>query len=273
MTEEFREIFDRIGRDHAAGLAENPAETDPRLRDVPGAALSLEQFSEIAFREGTLSDSILDGTGRTALISCMKRAVGGQAADAVSRDSAGMLFRLAFAFGAVGLVVNTLRAAISEIRRLEEIAGGTGEPRGKDGGDLLARYPFLDDSRERKLLEQYTARLKRTRDSRKRAEIENDLEQLRALLAQKEQEKTEFLNKLRLISDRAVEAQAEFEAPGFVDEAAAALETPEEAPPPMEEPPPDTGDSHDPDRPEDRQPEDSAGADAPSGTGTEQTGP
>ena len=322
VTESFQQTFDHIGRRHAASLAGNQEQSlpreeavsqaeaergteskvspagqeplarkgkgEPRLRNLPNTMIPLQQFSETAFQRGTLSASILAGTGKMMLVSCMKRTIGqsgpkriqqqsifdtgSQTRNIPNRDPDQMLFNRSFAGGAVGLVVDTIRDARRVVQSMEDMARGTGELYSKDTGTLRAMYPFLDDSRERQLLEQYTSQLEQTSDGRERAVLQNGLVHVRSLLTKKRQMKVEFINKLRLISDRAIEAQAEFEAPGFVDEVAAALETPEEAPPPMEEPPPDTGDSHDPDRPEDRQPEYSPGAEAPSGAEPVETG-
>ncbi len=325
VTENFQQTFDRIGRSHAASLSGGLEQTrsaeetvpqtqteaesrtgsegfppgqeplsrkgkgEPRLRNLPNTMIPLQQFSETAFQRGTLSASILAGTGKMMLVSCMKRTIGqsgpkrlqqqslfdtgSQTRNIPNRDPDQMLFNRTFAGGAVGLVVDTIRDARRVVQSMEDMARGTGELHSEDTGTLRAMYPFLDDSRERQLLEQYTAQLEQTSDGRERAVLQNGLVHVRSLLTKKHQMKVEFINKLRLISDRAIEAQAECEAPGFVEEAAAALETPEEAPPPMEEPPPDAGDRNDPDRPEDRQPEDSAGADASAGAEAEETGP
>ena len=322
VTENFQQTFDQIGRRHAASLDGNQeqgwpqAETmpqteaergvgseafpagqeplagkgkgEPRLRNLPNTMIPLQQFSETAFQRGTLSASILAGTGKMMLVSCMKRTIGqsgpkriqqqtlfdtgSQTRNVPNRDPDQMLFNRSFAGGAVGLVVDTIRDARRVVQSMEDMARGTGELHSADTGTLRAMYPFLDDSKERQLLEQYTAQLEQTADGRERAVLQNGLVHVRSLLTKKRQMKVEFINKLRLISDRAIEAQAEFEAPGFVEEVAAALETPEEALPLGEEPPPETGDSNDPDRPEDRHSEDRTGAEAPSESEPEETG-
>ena len=316
VTENFQQTFDQIGRRHAASLAGNQEQAwpqaeaergteteafpagqeplarkgkgEPRLRNLPNTMIPLQQFSETAFQRGTLSASILAGTGKMMLVSCMKRTIGqsgpkriqqqsifdtgSQTRNVPNRDPDQMLFNRSFAGGAVGLVVDTIRDARRVVQSMEDMARGTGELHSEDTGTLRAMYPFLDDSRERQLLEQYSAQLEQTADGRERAVLQNGLVHGRSLLTKKRQMKVEFINKLRLISDRAIEAQAEFEAPGFVDEIAEALVTPEEIPFPVDEPPPDTGERHDSDRPEDRQPEDSAGAEAPSGTEPEEAG-
>ena len=292
-TEDRAEPRDRQARPAGGDQTERQG-----LRNYPNTMIPLQRFSETAFQRGSLSASILAGTGKMMLVSCLKRTIGqsgpkrlqqqslfdtgSQTRNIPNRDPDQMVFNRSFAGGAVGLVVDTLRDARRVVQSMEEMARGTGELKSSESGTLRAMYPFLDDSRERELVAQYEAQLSRAADERERAVLQNALVRTRALWNKKKQMKTEFINKLRLISDRATEAQAEFEAPGFVDEIAAAMTESEEAAAPLEEPPeepssppeppPDTGDSHDPDRPEDRQPEDGVGAEAPSGTETEAAG-
>ena len=331
VSESFQQTFDRIGRSHGAELAaQEPAaqteqgteqqqaepqsrgtrtpgqERPENLRTMPNTMIPLQQFSETAFQRGSLSASILAGTGKMMLVSCMKRTIGqsgpkrlqqqtvfdtgSQTRNIPHRDPDQMVFNRTFAGGAVGLVVDTIRDARRVVQSMEEMAMGTGELKGSESGTLRAMYPFLDDSEERRLAAQYEAQLAQSTDEREQAVLQNALVRTRALWNKKKQMKVEFINKLRLISDRATEALEEFEAPGFVDELTAALNEPEEAPPPMEEPPPeeeppfpedelfteeppDTGESHDPDRSEDRQPEDINGADESPGTEAGETGP
>lgn len=323
VSESFQQTFDRIGQAHGAELTggseqtatrtENRAETESRpeterqarssaretnasgqeqtdtRRSLPNTMIPLQRFSETAFQRGSLSASILAGTGKMMLVSCLKRTIGqsgpkrlqqqslfdtgSQTRNVPNRDPDQMVFNRSFAQGAVGLVVDTIRDARRVVQSMEDMARGTGEMKGADSGTLRAMYPFLDDSRERQLAAQYEAQLAQTTDEREQAVLQNALVRTRGLWNKKKQMKVEFINKLRLISDRAAEAQAEFEAPGFVDEIMTALIEPEEAPPPMEEPPPDeTGDSYGPDWSEDRQPENGPGTEAPSGTEAEDAG-
>ena len=319
VSESFQQTFDRIGQAHAAELTgqseqaedrtgtENQPETEGQTessaretgasgqdqtdtrRGPPNTMIPLQRFSETAFQRGSLSASILAGTGKMMLVSCLKRTVGqsgpkriqqqsifetgSQIRNVPNRDPDQMVFNRTFAEGAVGLVVDTIRDARRVVQSMEDMARGTGEMKDSDSGTLRAMYPFLDDSRERQLAAQYEAQLAQTTDERERAVLQNALVRTRGLWNKKKQMKVEFINKLRLISDRAIEAQAEFESPDFMDEITAALTEPEEVSPPMEEPPPDdTGDNHDPNRPEDRQPEDLTGTEALSGTETESDG-
>ena len=311
VTENFQQTFDRIGRAHGAELSGASEETESRTeegagpagrspltpwpdeempRSLPNTEIPLQKFSETAFQRGNLSASILGGTGKMMLVSCLKRTIGqsgpkrlqqqslfdtgSQRRNVPNRDPDQMVFNRSFAQGAVGLVVDTIRDARRVVQSMEDMARGTGELHGDtESGTLRAMYPFLDDSRERQLVEQYEAQLARSEDGRERAVLQNALVRTRALLDKKHQMKVEFINKLRLISDRATEALEEFEAPGFADEIAAALTEPEEeAPPPEDVPPPDTGEGNDPDRPEDEQQDEGAGEQEPSGAGPGEAG-
>ena len=311
VTESFQQTFDRIGQAHAAELSEASGETvsraeggaesaarelrapggggQERLRALPNTAIPLQRFSETAFQRGNLSASILGGTGKMMLLSCLKRTVGQSAPKRIqqktlfdtgsqrrnipNRDPDQMVFNRSFSKSAVALVVDTIRDARRVVQSMEDIARGTGEMKGSiESGAMRAMYPFLNSEQERLLIIQYEQQLSQTEDGRERAVLQNALVRTRALLEKKEQMKTEFINKLRLISDRAAEALEEFEAPGFADEIAEALSEPEEEYPPAEEPPPDTGDDHDPDRSEDEQPEDRPGPGEPSGPGEGETG-
>ena len=309
VTESFQQTFDRIGQSHAAKLGGSPEEEQTRSeepspagrlrppgqarteegtarqRTLPNTEIPLQQFSETAFQRGSLSASILGGTGKMMLVSCLKRTIGqsgpkriqqqsvfdtgSQRRNIPNRDPDQMVFNRTFAQGAVSLVVDTVRDARRVVQSMEDMAAGTGELQASDAGTLRAMYPFLDDSRERGLLEQYTAQLARTEDGRERAVLQNGLVHTRSLLVKKHQMKTEFINKLRLISDRATEALEEFEAPGFIEELAAALSGPEELLPPPEDEPPETGEDDDPNRPDDRRPEADIGTNGPPGAGPE----
>ena len=106
VTENFQQTFDRIGRSHARALVggftpEEPEEktgreTGEKQREKTGAeaggnaggrekeqhlrtgntATALTRFSDIAFQRGTMSASVLNGTGKMMLVSCLKRTVG-----------------------------------------------------------------------------------------------------------------------------------------------------------------------------------------------------
>lgn len=211
---------------------------EPEARDQD----MVRRFSETAFQRGALSGAVLQGTGRMMLFSCLKKTVGqsqpvkeqqrklfGTASQLRNIPGAGtgqVMFNRGFTDSAVGLVVDTLRDARRAVADLQDLLqGGLSETEaGSYGADTLRRmYPFLDDSRERELLTQYCAQLDglETSDSGEKGVLQNAISRTRALINKKTQMKTEFINKLRLIADRATEALTEFEEPGF----AAALDT------------------------------------------------
>ena len=284
VTEQFQMTFDRIGRQHAAALAEESGSGFSREeqeeadfaqsgrtpqqdltagrrsgRTLPGSGIPMELFSQTAFQRGTLSGAVLEGTGKMMLISCLKRAVGqsgprqmrqetlfdtgSQRRNIPGHDPDMVQFNRGVAQSAVGVVVDTLRDARRIVQSMEALARGSGELEADAGGATLRiMYPFLDDSRERMLAEQYRDRLSETRDPRETPILQNALVHVGALIQRKAQMKNEFVNKLRLISDRAAETLAELEAPEALEEIAAALLEPEEPwpePPEGEEPPDD----------------------------------
>lgn len=271
VTEGFQQTFDRIGRRRAAQLAAaepesrrsgdaappvpdgrrddsgRPAQHHPELPQTP-----IRTFSETAFQRGTLAASVLQGTGRMMLATCLRRAVGqpeplqqrqtlfggGSQVRAVPGswpDQA--VFHRGFAESAVGLVVDVLADARAVVDSMAGLARGEGPVTDRDGAAALRRvYPFLDDGRERMLLEQYRAQLAATADEREKPVLQNAIAHTDALIVRKAQMKAEFINRLRQISDRAQEALEELESPETLEYLTAALR-PEEAPPP--EPPPD----------------------------------
>lgn len=211
---------------------------EPRAQDQD----MVHRFSETAFQRGAMSGAVLRGTGRMMLFSCLKKTVGqsqpvkeqqrklfGTASQLRSVPNAGtgqVMFNRGFTDSAVGLVVDTLRDARRTVTDLQELLqGGLSQTEaGSYGADTLMRmYPFLDDSRERELLAQYRAQLDglEAAGSGEKGILQNAISRTRALIDKKSQMKNEFINKLRLIADRATEALAEFEEPGF----AAALDT------------------------------------------------
>ena len=234
---------------------QKPAQVQPEL------AAPLQTFSETAFQRGKLSASVLRGTGKMMLVSCLRRTVGqsdlerleeqdrfmsgAQKRNVPGHSPDSVLFTRGVAQSAVGLVVDTLRDARRLVQSLEALANGAGEVRGGvEGSTLRAMYPFLDDSRERALLAEYSGRLRASTDPDEHAVLQNALVHTHALMEKKAQMKTEFINKLRLVSDRAAETLAELEAPGAAEEIAAAVLAPEEdeSPPPI--PPEDDGEDN-----------------------------
>lgn len=224
---------DRADSASARSFYEEPEDRDQDM---------VRRFSETAFQRGTLSGAVLQGSGRMMLFSCLKKTVGqsqpvkeqqrklfGTASQLHNIPGAGtgkVMFNRGFTDSAVGLVVDALRDARRTVTDLQDLLqGGLSQTEaGSYGADTLRRmYPFLDDSRERELLAQYQAQLDGLEGAGggDRGVLQNAVSRTRALIGKKAQMKTEFINKLRLVADRATEALTEFEEPGFT----AALDT------------------------------------------------
>lgn len=197
ITESFQQTFDAMGQRHAEQLAGEsregakterggaPPQPDPASarsfyeRSAPDDQDMILRFSETAFQRGTLSGAVLRGTGQMMLFSCLKKTVGQSQPDkwqqrklfeksAVRRNTSGhapdsVQFNRGFTDSAVGLVVDTLRDARRTVEDLRDLALGKSEMgTGAGASTLLTMYPFLDDSRERELLEQYRSQLRET---------------------------------------------------------------------------------------------------------------
>lgn len=275
VTESFQQTFDAMGRRHAEELTggrpegqaageqaqqpegrETPDPTSARAfyeRPQPEDQDMIRRFSETAFQRGTLSGAVLEGTGQMMLFSCLKKTVGQSQPDkwqqrklfekaSPMRNVPGhspdkVVFNRGFTHSAVGLVVDTLRDARRTVEDMQDLALGRSEM-GQDGADTLrTMYPFLDDSREQELLEQYRRQLREAGDGREKAALQNAAARMEALIAKKAQMKQEFINKLRFLSDRATEALAAFTEPGFAGALDQALREAVGA----EEPPPEDG--------------------------------
>ena len=265
VTESFQQTFDAMGRRHASQLGpeERPQQPSPEgeaargQEEIPDPTSArsfyerdrsenqdlLRRFSETAFQRGTLSGAVLQGTGQMMLFSCLKKTVGQSQPDKWQQRK---LFEKASPIrnvpghstdSAVGLVVDTLRDARRTVEDLRDLALGKSEM-GQAGADTLrTMYPFLDDSRERELLDQYRQQLRGTGNPQETAALQNAIARMEALIGKKAQMKQEFINKLRFLSDRATEALEVFEAPGFSVSLDQALREATGA----EEPPPEEG--------------------------------
>lgn len=252
LSESFRTVFERRGLLYTAG-AERQLQTgsgffEREAKSSPAGVL--RRFSQIAFQNGALSAAILEGSGKLMLVSCLKGAlvwntsepdetrtlfdVGSQRRNVPGRDPDQMLFNRGVAGSAVGIVVDALRDAHRVVQSMREMAEGTGELKAAEGGvTLRTLYPFLEDARERELLERYAARLKDCDDVQERPVLQNALVHTRAALDKKAQMREEFTSKLRVLSSQAEEALTEFEAPRFAGQIIAALllgEPPDEPP-------------------------------------------
>jgi hypothetical protein len=292
VTENFQQTFDRIGRSHARALVggflpEEEEEKDERgdqpregrdeggakeLQDAEdrekrlrtgNASNALTRFSDIAFQRGAMSASVLNGTGKMMLVSCLKRTVGesgpkrtqeqdlletgSQIRNIPGRSPDRMVFNRGFARGALGIVVDTVRDARRVVDSMADMAAGTGELEAGDSGALRTMYPFLDISRDLALEAEYREKLAACTDPAEKPILQNALVTVLSLKAKKAQMKNEFINKLRFISDRATETLAELEAPGALEEIQASV-----------------WGGREPDLPEN--PEEGAGDDAPDGS-------
>ena len=276
VTESFQQTFDAMGRRHAAQLAgqqqEQAAEghggqqqagqmPDPTSargfyeRSSPDDQDMIRRFSETAFQRGTLSGAVLQGTGQMMLFSCLKKTVGQSQPDkwqqrklfekaSPMRNVPGhspdkVVFNRGFTDSAVGLVVDALRGARRTVEDMRDLAMGRSEM-GEHGADTLrTMYPFLDDSRERHLLEQYREQLRGAGEAGEKAALQTAIARMEALVEKKAQMRMEFTNRLSFIADRATEALEVFSEPGFAGELDRALRQAVGA----EEPPDDgTGD-------------------------------
>lgn len=280
VTENFQQTFDAMGRRHAAQMqgetqenaggeqtGREPAaglgDTSSRAfyeRSSPEDQDMLRRFSENAFQRGTLSGAVLQGSGKMMLFSCLKKTIGQSQPtrwqqqklfekSSPIRNVPGhspdkVVFNRGFTDSAVGLVVDTLRDARRTVEDMQGLVQGSlsQTEAGDYGADTLrTMYPFLDDSRERELLEQYRSQLKQTEDPREKAALQSAIARMEALVGKKAQMKQEFINKLRFLSDRATEALTVFSQPGFSAELDQALREATGA----EEPPPDQGEGGD----------------------------
>ena len=252
VTENFQQTFDAMGRRHAAQLAggqreqaageqggqqqvgQMPDSTSARdfyERSRPDDQDMIRRFSETAFQRGTLSGAVLQGTGQMMLFSCLKKTVGQSQPDkwqqrklfekaSPMRNVPGhspdrVVFNRGFTDSAVGLVVDTLRGARRTVEDMRDLALGRSEM-GEHGADTLrTMYPFLDDSRERKLLEQYREQLRGAGESGEKAALQTAVARMEALVDKKAQMRLEFANKLSFLADRATEALEVFSEPGF----------------------------------------------------------
>ncbi len=195
---------------------------------------ALTRFSDTAFQRGAMSASVLNGTGKMMLISCLKRTVGqsgpkriqqqdllqtgSQVRNIPGRSPDQMVFNRSFAKGALGIVVDTIRDARRVVDSMADMAQGVGELSYGEGETMRTMYPFLDISRDLATEKEYRDKLASCTDPREKPVLQNALVQVLSLKAKKTQMRNEFINKLRFLSDRATETLSELEAPGVLDE-------------------------------------------------------
>lgn len=256
VTEEFRFAFDRSGQRGAqaeeqrstgplvsglstagfssAGEERTEDARRPADRPAPGTQTPMRQFAQAAFQRGNMAGAVLQGTGKLMLISCLRRAAGqSQPAKEQQRtlfdtgaktknvpgsDPDKVVYNRGFVNSAVGLVVDALQDARQTVEVMTGLVQGRKGVGPCEGADTLRTvYPFLDDSREQGLLEQYWQSLQTAQTAEEKALLHSAIVRTRALVEKKAQMKQEFIQKLRCLSDRANEALAEFQAPDFVD--------------------------------------------------------
>lgn len=213
----------------------------------------IRRFSETAFQRGTLSAAVMGGTGKMMLVSCLRRTVGqsqpvreqqrrlfeggSQQRVIPGHGPDNVVFNRGFADSAVGLVVDTLADARQMVESMADLAAGKSDMGSAGGAQTLRKmYPFLDDSRERSLLEQYGARLRESTDAGERHLLQNACVRAQAIISKKNQMRNEFISKLRFIADRATEALTLFETPGFIDELVEAVSQTDDTPVPPDDP-------------------------------------
>ena len=276
VTESFQQSFDRIGLKRARAAAdrsqsekpeaapEQAADRQPEKRSGPqkaasrdrredaaqgpgvaGSADALTRFSEIAFRRGAMSASVLNGTGKMMLVSCLRRTAAEAGPQRMQRQELlrtgsqtwaipghgpdQIVFNRGFVNSALGIVTDTLRDARAAVDSMAEVAREGVSGAQPEYSAMFKLYPFLDDSRDAALEAEYREKLAACADEREKPVLQNALVQTRALRAKKAQMKNEFISKLRFLSARAEETRAELEAPGILDELTAAAFGGEEA--------------------------------------------
>ncbi|MBO4913896.1 MAG: hypothetical protein J5449_01705 [Oscillospiraceae bacterium] len=273
VSDMFQRSFDALGRENSArfesrgygepaevpdkpGTGENTAERDSGRRPLPGSKsegmylrgfpagpVPLRRFSDVAFRHGNLAGSILQGTGKMMLVSCLRRTINPRRPEKhdffqdnvnqirlTGHDPDSMVFTRDLVRGAVSIVVDTLH----ESRRTVEMLSETVERGEKGSKQLFAAYPFLDDSRERELLEQYRAELSESPEVNRRALLQSAVVHTEAMIEKKAETRLRFVTALRSVAEHARAAIEEFEDPGFIGAVEAELTEgePEDVPPP-----------------------------------------
>lgn len=256
VTESFQQTFDAIGRAKApkdTGSENSGAQNSGFYHDDRERYM-LRCFSDNAFQRGLLSGAVLRGTGKMMFISCLKKTAGQLEPENVrqrklfersgaQRSVPGgfpnkVVLNRGFAKSAVGLVVDVLFDA----RRVVENMRVLIEKGGHEGGDTLrAMYPFLDDRRERRLLEQYYARLKEPEGMTpdEQAVLQAAAGKTEALKARKARMKQELIDRLRYISGMTAKAIGEFTDPEFIPEGTTGGEEPSDH---TDAPPDEAGD-------------------------------
>ena len=240
-------------REEEAGLLEK-SDMSRMVSPSPygGDRMFLSRFSEVAFNRGKMAGAVLRGTGKMMLFSCLKRTVGQSGptdqrqrklfeAGSQRRNIAGaapdqVIFNRGQVEGAVGLVVDVLRDARRVVDSMSKLAEGKNVLQEGSGAETLRKtYPFLSDTQEKGLLEDYRKRLSGTQSPQEKEILQHAIVKTQALLDKKNQMKQRFITELRSVSERAQEALAVFTQPGFSDELFEQLTVQPEPPSPPDE--------------------------------------
>lgn len=240
-----REFVPGLEHEPTTASANNLQNMQDSYRARPGQEERLQRFADMAFQRGRLSVAILQGTGKMMLFSCLRRTVG-QEQSLPERER--MLFQASsvhrsipsgkgsvavsnrgLAKSALGLVVDALQDSRQSLLNLTALAEGGGP----GSETLLREYPFLSDAQERELLSRYRARLAELKGPG--CEEERNIllmaeEKTLLQIQKKEQMKESFLQKLRQLSDQALQAQLLFSQTETQREAAQVIQMTAEAP-------------------------------------------
>ena len=211
-----------------------------RQRDMYSGDRLMTKFAEVTFSRGVMGGAILNGTGQMMLFNCLKRTVGQSQPKNVfqgklfQQSSAHrlvkgypqdkMIFNKGFTDSAVGLVVDVLRDSRRVVDSLSEIVSGNvvNSENGTGADTLEKMYPFLSTKKEEALLGEYDSALASLGNSPKDDESRQALlrakQRLGSMIEKKNQMKTEFVSKLRYISESAQKAQALFSTEEFKQE-------------------------------------------------------
>lgn len=263
LAESFCTTFDLVGRLSAAqvlheeqGMPETPV---GEHRDMDGTSFStsmteqvaggfLKRFSETAFQNGILSGAILQGKGKTVLLSCIRRSAGyagpTQNHQMRSLDDTSVTRRIPQTpdrvivnsgelYSAVGLVIQSTKQATRTLQTIQKAAAGKQSPLMQPDAQTITlkeMYPFLFDQEEQALLARL--REKRAELQKKGAitgtqyrTVQNGIAKCEQVIQKKQQISLQFLTKLDQLRTNAITAQQIFSEPAFLHEAVAALQT------------------------------------------------
>ena len=268
ITESFRSTFEQSGQDKASQFVEkndrnsiqeqrqeepdqttfgqefpyNKSTTEEKARgDFYG------RFSEIAFQNGRLASAVLQNSGQTMFVLCMKRALG-QSEPTYSmksklfsksseiaplRNSLAKVVCNRYTNSAIGLVVESILSARQTLQLFERLASDDSEKAVPGMKDNIIRnvYPFLIISKDAERLVEYEEKLSEltllegnTRDCKERNEIGGQkavlvagIAKTQGLIMRKRQLQNQFFDRLEQLLENSRKAEAFFTAPGFAD--------------------------------------------------------